>query len=450
MSSPQVTESRSEPVERSSEQIAIANRRVRWSIWVGLLMAVLFCMWRLVPHSWTASTTDSAQVASLSDTAWNQAMTALDTQNSTLAIAYVQRSMGKPSLKPQRAILQGRLLLERGKPLAADQLFREAGQSAPWQSRARYWSGAAAYAAGNTAAAEAAWSEVLVDAPDNAQAHRSLAMFYYDVGAIDHAVEHLQKLTALDRDDSRPYRLLGLIFFDYERYQDAVNYYRAALDRDLSAQTRDQVRRELTSCFLKLGDFQRGLEVIESASETLDALVLKADCLVGLGEQERAVELLTNVLERDTHHHKGLVSMGEAQLVGGSAEKAVTHLRRAVAEQPNDYLSNFKLAQALRGAGAGDEAEQVAARAEEIKLKRENFAKLHRDATASPRDAEIRYQLGVTAEELGMPELATTWFKAVLQLDDQHVEARRRLTDLTASPKSMQANSKLDSSQVTP
>lgn len=403
------------------------SKLYRQLAWGSLVVALVFCAYRLAPSLRSSSKFQNRKIEPLSDENWQAAMSAIEQRDFAPANEFVRQSIGKTGASAQRAMLQGRVFLHNGKLLAASQAFQEAAESPEWNSLAYFWLGATAYKGGNASVAESCWLKALEADPNNVEAHRSLSMFYYDVGAIDHAVQHLQATTGLQADDPRPYRLLGMIFADYERYDEAVGYYRSALSRNLTAQVREEVLRELTNCYLKLRDYKSGLEVIETASKSLDAMVLKADCLVGLGEQDQAIALLDQVLSVDPSNFGAMLSKADANLLAGKAQEAVDVLRRAVAIRSKDYLVNYKLAQALRAIGLTDEAQVVADNAEAIKVIRERFTQLHKDATSSPRDADIRYQLGVTADELGMPEMAAVWYKAAVQLNPSHANAKQKL-----------------------
>jgi tetratricopeptide (TPR) repeat protein len=357
-------------------------------------------------------------------------MRRLDEHQTKDAIDYIRRSQGIVALQAQRDILEGRLYLDAGKLFAARHTFREALSNSTLAPIANYWLGATSFALNDVRAAEAYWLETLQALPHDPNAHRSLAMIYYDRGAIDHAVGHLKEVAVAAPDDARPYRLLGLIHKDYEKYDEAVQYYRSALERDLTTQTRDQVRRELAECLIKTRQYQAGLEVLEQAASTHAALVLKADCLIGLGRSTEAASLLDNVLVRDAKHADALVARAGICLEQQEYDRAVELLRRAVAVKPTDYLANFRLSQALRSQGVPAEAAEVAERAEAIKQKRERFAKLHQDATARPLDAQVRFELGELAAELELPDMARIWYRAALELDPKHSQAREKLDQL--------------------
>jgi tetratricopeptide (TPR) repeat protein len=243
-------------------------------------------------------------------------------------------------------------------------------------------------------------------------------------------VYHLKEVTKAAPEDARPYRLLGLIHKDYERYGEAAGYYRAALKRSLTAPVRDEVRRELAECLIKTREYQAGLDALTDTAATGEVLVLEAECLIGLGRSDQATTLLDEVLKSDPKHTRALVARAGIALEQQQYERAVELLRQAVAHEPLDYLANFRLAQALRSQGKPDEAASVAEQAEEIKRKRERFSKLHQEATAKPRDAQVRVELGQLATELNLPELAATWYKAALDLDPQNQQARQKLAEI--------------------
>jgi cytochrome c-type biogenesis protein CcmH/NrfG len=69
---------------------------------------------------------------------------------------------------------------------------------------------------------------------------------------------------------------------------------------------------------------------------------------------------------------------------------------------------------------------------EEIKAIRDRFTKLHEQAANTPQDAELRFQLGVTALELDRPDLALGWFRMALSLNPRHAGAASALRQLTS------------------
>src|SRR5262249_690681 len=70
--------------------------------------------------------------------------------------------------------------------------------------------------------ADAVYSWVLAQDPENADAHRGVAAIAYDLGQLPRAVAHLEEVAKLDSQDGRPHRLIGLIDKDLSRFTEAA------------------------------------------------------------------------------------------------------------------------------------------------------------------------------------------------------------------------------------
>ena len=103
-------------------------------------------------------------------------------------------------------------------------------------------------------------------------------------------------------------------------------------------------------------------------------------------------------------------------------------LSQAVAGYPKDYTVRFKLERAYRRMGDSQHADEQAGIASEIKRVREQFSNLHETAAAEPRNADVRCQLGVLAQQLDRPDLARVWFQAALAIDPRHAETLRQIS----------------------
>lgn len=423
-----------------------SNTRSKWLYWLvaaALIGSLVFAAVRIAPIYLTPPTA-AAESESLAVKDWQQAMQDLDEHNSAAARSFLNATMGQTSQQSRRSLLQGRLFLEEGKLFAARQTLAESLADAQLHIEANYWSGAASYAIGDTIAAEQYWLEVLQAAANHTDTHRSLAMIYYDRGAIDHAVQHLNEVARLAPADARPYRLLGLIHKDYERYGEAATFYRQALARELTATTRQQVNIELAEALIKTRSYQDALDTLQTVPASPDIQVLQAECMIGLGNSAPAAELLDQVLKQQPEHFSALSERAGVYLEQQQYDSAIELLQRAIQLKPADYLATFRLAQSLRAAGKTLEAEQAAQRANDIKTKRERFSKLHQDATARPQDAQVRIELGELAADLDMPELSVTWYRAALDLDPQNKEIQQRLQGAISPATTEPAVSEID------
>jgi tetratricopeptide (TPR) repeat protein len=153
-----------------------------------------------------------------------------------------------------------------------------------------------------------------------------------------------------------------------------------------------------------------------------------------LGKNEEAIQELDLVLSVDPNHLRALLHRGTLDLERGNIDGAIAVLTRAAQTYPLDFTAHFKLSQALRRGEKNEEADQEAAEAERIRVVRERFSKLHQDAAASPQDPSIRVQLGDTALELQLQDVAKSWYVAALALDPKNEKARESLGKLQPSP----------------
>jgi tetratricopeptide (TPR) repeat protein len=377
---------------------------------------------------------DSLEFVRLTKEDWLSAMKALDQEQTQPAVEYIALSQGDPDLAARRAMLEGRLMLAMGKPRAAEQAFSEALTDLEIRPQALHWLGAAVYAIGNASLAANHWLDAITAKPDQAPTHRSLSMYFYDLGATDNAVYHLRELAKLEPNDGRPLRLLALIHKDNEQYEDAANYYQQALARNLTEATQQEVLFGLTESLLKIREYQKAFETITRCKESNDARVLKAECLSGLGKNDEAIQELNIVLTAEPNQLRALLLRGTLDLENGNTDGAIASLTRAVQAYPLDFAAHFKLSQALRRAEQNELADKEAAESERIRLIRERFAKLHQDASSKPDDASIRVDLGDTAAELQLFDVAKNWYRAALALDPKNEKARISLNKLQVTP----------------
>jgi tetratricopeptide (TPR) repeat protein len=143
-----------------------------------------------------------------------------------------------------------------------------------------------------------------------------------------------------------------------------------------------------------------------------------AECQFHLGQRDAAVAMAQEVLDQDTHNLAALVLLSDVAMVDRDYSRAVELLRRAVADNPFDYVAHHKLSQALTHEEAGaEEARQLAARAEELKAAWQRFSQLNKDAMQKPYDVAVRRELAEQAESLGRADLAQVWRQAAETLE---------------------------------
>ena len=95
---------------------------------------------------------------------------------------------------------------------------------------------------GELRSAAATLEEALRRRPRIPEAHRLLAVIYYDLGAMKQAIAHSFNLATLEPDNGGPHRLIGMISRDYYQVGGAIAAYREALNRRLDPRDRRRDR----------------------------------------------------------------------------------------------------------------------------------------------------------------------------------------------------------------
>jgi tetratricopeptide (TPR) repeat protein len=245
--------------------------------------------------------------------------------------------------------------------------------------------------------------------PNQIDAHRGLAAIAYDLGQLDLAVEHLEVVARLDPNDSRPLRLIGLIYKDLSQREKADTAYREALRRGPTPALEEEVRKEMAENLVELHRYADAIAVLDALHvEDERTIAARADALRGAGRSGEALALLDRELKRFAagalFRLRGQLSLDVQDFAG-----AIVSLERAVELLPHDYRAHFLLAQAYAGAHRADDAKRETARTEELRQALDQITSLSRRAMERPWDAAVRLQLAELSDRLGMPEVAKTW-----------------------------------------
>ena len=270
-----------------------------------------------------------------------------------------------------------------------------------------------------------------VEADDTqVDAHRWLAASFYDIGATGPTIKELAIVSKLDTSDARPHRLMGLIYKDMESYDAAISEYREALRRGGNSTDGAAVRTELAECLFQAGKYEELDKLLDECPLNAATRTLSAQSQHVRGDSNKAMQLVEQALAMDPKHLPAMLLKATIQIEQSELPDAVKTLRAAVADHPLDHRVHFKLSQALAKLGETAEAEKCAAESTRLRDLRAHFADLHSQASENSSSADIRYQLGITAEQLGLVELANSWLSAALAIDPKHVQAQTALAEL--------------------
>lgn len=170
------------------------------------------------------------------------------------------------------------------------------------------------------------------------------------------------------------------------------------------------------------------------------ALVFQA-----LGEQARAIDLLTEL--RKDHYRSALVhqNLGAATLAAGDAGVAAGHLQQAVGYAPDSTSARLLLADALLAIGRHQESMDVVAPilelnpwvaaahhvAGQVAMRKQDCKRaetsLGRAQKLAPYTTEYLYDWGLAQECSGAPGRAAHTYRRIIHLDPDHARALNRL-----------------------
>jgi tetratricopeptide (TPR) repeat protein len=340
----------------------------------------------------------------------------------------MERLSALPQYQAHSHYLRGAIHLRQGRLIESLNEFSHSADHPELEVETLIMCGQALYQSQRAREAQQFWTKALRRNPSAVSAHRWLGILYYDLGAMDQAIVHLDKTSQLAPEDPRPDRLMGLIYKDYERFADAVPRYRESLRRNANHPDREQILLELAECQIRLSDYAGALESLEQCAPSPARMVLEAECYFARGQADLAQRLTRQALNAAPDDPSTLLLQGRIFLERGDAKAAVETLARAVQLHPMDYALHYNLSQAYNRTGEEENARQAAQRAEQLRTLREEFAALHLQAISAPMNADLRVQLGNLAVKLDRSDLAATWYRAALSLDPSHQEAAKALT----------------------
>ncbi|HEV3339761.1 MAG TPA: tetratricopeptide repeat protein [Pirellulales bacterium] len=343
-------------------------------------------------------------------------------------LEYEQFSLPKTSvyLAPS-SLFSAALKLERREFTAALRDLRYAAGDPAIQPLAWVMAGKALYAQDRFREAEMNFKHALELAPDLVEAHRWLAIAYYDIGLMNEAQHHLQRVSELEPSDPRPHRIMAVIHMDHGSYAVAVEDFEESLRRDPHQTDEQDILTELAQTQFVLKRYEDARRTLSGCQETAEVLAMQSDACFALGDPLQAKVLAQKALRSEPDQRLAFLVLGRVALEERRHDEAVDLLSKGAAAAPSDYDLQYTLLTALRAANRPEEAERQVAVVEELRELRDRFDSLAEKAVDEPYNAEVRYELGMLATRLEMPRIAESWLKAAVALNPNHPLARSEL-----------------------
>lgn len=249
--------------------------------------------------------------------------------------------------------------------------------------------------------------------PSAEEERRLLAAAYYDIGAMELALDQLEEVTNLSRDDFRPFYMMATILSDYEQFEDAVPRYEAALNLLPDRQDlRDEVIAGFCECLIRLRRYEAALRQADSGSQRKELQLIRAQCHFSLRRYDQAVNLIKAVLSEDPDQVTALVMKSQLMDLNGETAAAIELLQQVLADHPAELEAHLRLADLLASSGRSEDAAAARSRADEWAAVHEQFTALHQQLVSDTENAELRLQLARLAYRMQRFELAGTWARA--------------------------------------
>jgi tetratricopeptide (TPR) repeat protein len=321
-------------------------------------------------------------------------------------------------------LLLGEIYFRLERPARALHEFNQIHDQGALRLEAVAYSGQCLLQLHNAAEAVRCFEFVLAEQPDHVDCHRGLAIVYYDQGAMDRALKHLQEVARLDPADGRPHRLMGLIYKDQDRLAEAVLAYEEALKRPLADEPLRKVREELAEALVRQGDGRRALEVLGACdprhAEEAKVLALKAKGLLIQARAPEAKELLDRALRTHPDSLELQQTRAKLHLQDGEGQEAAALLERILAGQRHDVTCRYQLLQAYRMLDRTEDAAAQRARLDQDQALFHELSKLSDEAETKPWDAALRLRLADVCAKLDKADLAAMWRRAAAACPKAH------------------------------
>ena len=323
------------------------------------------------------------------------------------------------------SLVRGFCLLAEGDPDAALLVFSDANQHPDTREESYFQAARICVDRQSYAEAIGLLRQVLAWNPRRAEACRLLAVVYFDIGAMEPALDSLQNVIELTNSDYRPFYLKATILQDYEQFEDAIQAFQAAADRLPNVQAlRDEIALGTAECLVRLRRYEQVLRVLESCSPRAEILMLKADACFNLRRFDQAKILAEQILAERPEFVDALVLSARLLEMDGRNADAIALLQTAVEREPMSSELCHRMADVLGADGRAVEALEFRSRAVQIATVQEEFTALHKQAVTDTQDVVLRLKLADLAQQLQKSDLAEMWLKAALgmALNDPRVQ----------------------------
>jgi len=244
-----------------------------------------------------------------------------------------------------------------GRLLEALAEFTQVLDDDPWAAEATVLASECLVRLGDYRSAQLALTTLLARQPDNLDAHRYLAAIYLEVNATNPAAPHLREWIRLDANNPLPYRSLARITRDRKMgYPEAIEAYGKLLQLDHDDKERATDAMELAEIQIDgLAEYEQALDTLASVTKGFQDqpsfILLRAECLLGLGKVDEAKGLVDALLKEHPTLSGALLFRAKIYLQDDQPHSAIGLLEKLLSSHPHNSLARQTLMLAYRSIG---------------------------------------------------------------------------------------------------
>ena len=266
--------------------------------------------------------------------------------------------------------------------------------------------------------------------PKSLEAHRLLVATYYDIGAMEHVLQHIEKVIELAPDDMRPWRMRGLILKDFERFDEAVPAYFEALKLSPPTHVEQEIRHELADSLLQLRKYEDAITQLNQLPTSAEQQALLADAFLAIGEEDDASAAIAKSLELDPVNRRALQTKASVLMERNEVQEAANLLERAVKTNPLEVDLRSNLMLAYQRLGQTELANQQQLELKRLRDLQDKFHKLHIQSIQDASDVNCRVELARTSVQLNKLDAAVSWYRAALSMQPNNTAIQSELQRL--------------------
>lgn len=358
---------------------------------------------------------------------FEQGLTAVQSGDWEVVNDCAERLKSKSDFTAHGSLLKGFELQARGRFREALFVFSEANSHPDTREDAYHQAGHVCYQLKQYRDCIGLFSQVLQWNPDRLETHRLLAATYYDIGAMEEAINSLNHVIRLSPQDFRPHYMQATILQDFERFGDsATAFEQAARLVTPNTTVADEILAGWGDCLVRLRRFQEALDAMTAARPWPDILARRAQAHFSLRKFDEARKLAEQALLEAPNHPEAVIVAAQLYEQSSEFERGITLLEEALKQYPMDLRLHNRMADIQGSAGRTEEALIHRNRAGEIAELRAAFSEAHQAAIRDVSNAELRLRLAEIAEKLGETDIAGNWYQAALGMSPGNTQIRQQ------------------------